>query len=97
MQKLIRILDHNPHDADELNEYLSTGWEVVNFITFPHGTHFLIQEKDDSNVTLKLLMGNKGLNYKGNIEVEHPQIPEGSLIITDLDKRITTCYSVGKK
>lgn len=79
MQKLITVLDSDSGSVDDLNEYLEKGWEVRNTYSFPKGNHFLIQLKTfhDSNVPIY-----PGVFYMGAISLDHPQITEGSMVIT---------------
>lgn len=81
MQMLIRVLNHQSTDVDKLNEYLTSGWEVVNSITFSHGTHFLIKKSQNSTVTPKVIY---------SIQLDRPEIKIGSTIIT----KDNTAYTI---
>jgi hypothetical protein len=82
MQKLITVYNHDSSATDDLNEYLSNGWEVINTVTFPQGTHFLIKETGIPTKVQSVKSIPRGISYKGAIKLDHPLIKEGSMVIT---------------
>jgi hypothetical protein len=90
MQKLITVLDSDSIGVDDLNEYLDKGWEVRDTYSFSKGHHFLIQLKTFTNSTVPLY---PGVFYKGSIQLDHPNITEGSMVIT----KENNAYTISKK